>query len=214
VSCATHHASSPAWTAMLALSAACTAYVYTGDVGAVFIQGSAYGSERRAALRPPVWMYGLLPVLYAIVTSMAAGGVLLVACRRWWAAPIAAIGGLATFQFGRACHALARRWLVIVPAGFVVHDPYALADTAMMPRLMVRSIAPALVGTDALDLTAGASGLALQVDLAEPQPFVLAGRPGHPGGRPQVAQSILIRPTRPGRFLAMARAARLPVRTG
>ena len=66
---------------------------------------------------------------------------------------------------GRRCrppigHTLARRWLVFVPTGVVVHDPLALAEPVLLRRADVRSFGPAPADATALDLTRGALGLA------------------------------------------------------
>ena len=60
-------------------------------------------------------------------------GPMLIAARSWVAGAvltIAAIAGLVLL--GPRWHRLARRWLVFVPAGVVLHDPVVLADTVSL----------------------------------------------------------------------------------
>jgi hypothetical protein len=105
-------------------------------------------------------------------------------------------------------HTLARRWLVFVPNGVVVHDPLTLVDPVLLRRVTVRSCGPATADTDAHDLTGGASGLALEVRLTEPVSLLpLAPRQG-PTELASVT-ALLVTPGRPGRVLDEARRRRL-----
>ncbi len=105
-------------------------------------------------------------------------------------------------------HTLARRWLVFVPNGVVVHDPLALAEPVLLARATVRGIGPAPADTRALDLTAGASGLALEVRLAEPVAVVPVA-PGRHTAEVVRTDALLVTPSRPGRVLDEARRRRL-----
>ena len=110
----------------------------------------------------------------------------------------------------RALHGLARRWIVFVPAGLVLHDPLSVADPVLFRRQVVESVGPAPAGSDALDLTQGAPGLALELGLREKVPMVLV-RPGRGGDQAGASARLLFTPTRPGRVLREAAARRLPV---
>ncbi len=92
--------------------------------------------------------------------SGCSGGVLLAA------------SAVATPAAVRALHGLARRWLVFVPAGVVVHDLQTLGEAVLFPRTSVAALAVAEGDPPAgvLDLTRGTVGLALQLDLREPLP--------------------------------------------
>jgi hypothetical protein len=199
---------------LLTVAVGCSALVLSAEVGRVYVQGSAYGDETRTTLRPPVWVPVVVPVLWGLVMGtmvVAVAG----ADERWW--PLAALSLVFALALGallaRATHQLSRRWLVLVPAGLVVHDPLILADSVMLPRLSIGSVHAALVGTTAIDCTGGTAGLPLEIELLASQPLAFAGRPGHPGARAEVVDALLVAPTRPGRFLQAALDHRLPVGT-
>ncbi len=86
---------------------------------------------------------------------------LLLAGGRWVVGGIVAVVGcFAAAVAGRALHGLARRWLVVVPAGLVIHDPLLAWPTrccSSVRRSLALGPAPA-EADDALDLTSGASG--------------------------------------------------------
>ena len=79
---------------------------------------------------------------------------------------------------GRSLHGLARRWLVFVPSGLVVHDPVARPESVMAPRPLIVGLEPAREGADGVDLTVGAPGLVLElVDVgADPGDGAPSGR--------------------------------------
>ena len=109
----------------------------------------------------------------------------------------------------RSLHGLARRWLVLVPSGVVVHDPVARPESVMVPRPAVTRVGPAVEGDDAVDLTLGAPGLALVVETREPVP-VTVRRPGR-DLETETATRVVFTPLRPAAVLAEAEARRLPV---
>ncbi|HKH04438.1 MAG TPA: hypothetical protein VKA65_04695 [Acidimicrobiales bacterium] len=174
-----------------------------------FVDGSSYGEERRLPLRVPgVLALGPIPVVWALVVAGIVTGPLLLAARQWVAGAVAlVVGALAAWWGVRVLHTLARRWVVFVPAGLVVHDPLALVEPVLLRRGVVTALGPAPADTRALDLTRGALGLALEVRLAEPVPLlVLRGR-----GRSETVTTgaMLITPSRPGALLTEARDRRL-----
>jgi hypothetical protein len=192
----------------LGTAAAVTVLVLSAVVGDLFVNGSSYGEERRLPLRPPApLLLGPIPLAWAACVAGAVTGPLLLAAGQWVVGAVVTLAGAAaTVGAARALHGLARRWLVLVPAGLVVHDPLTLAEPALCTRRLVRRLGPAPAGTDATDLTAGALGLALQVDLAEPLPATRT-RPAET----LELTSFLVAPSRPGEVLRAARARRLPV---
>jgi hypothetical protein len=175
-----------------------------------FVAGSSYGNERRMPLRVPgPLLAGPLVLIWVAAAAGVAVGPLLLAARQWIAGGAALAVGLpvAVVAF-RSLHTLARRWLVFVPKGVVVHDPLALAEPVLLRRSDVRSFGPAPADTAALDLTRGALGLALEVTLAPPVSVVLAG--GRQGvSEATTAAALLVAPSRPGAVLAEARHRRL-----
>ena len=185
--------------------------------GAVFVNGSAYGDERRLPLKPPAaLLLGPLELAWAVCVAGAVTGPILLAARSWVFGAIAlAIGWPAAWFAARALHGLSDRWIVFVPAGFVVHDLMALTDPLLLPRRLVRRVGPALADTRAPDFTLGATGLALQVDVSEPIEVTPVPRRTRPGQRPKPQpariDSLLFSPTRPGAVLREAARRRLPV---
>jgi hypothetical protein len=196
----------------LGVAAAATVLVLAPTTGAVFVDGSSYGDERRLPLRPPAaLLLGPVELAWAVAVAGVAAGPLLLAAEQWAAGGAALAVGLPAAWFAaRSLHGLARRWVVFVPAGLVVHDPLTLLDPVLLHRRLVRTIAPAPPGHPGLDLTAGAAGLHLVVDLAEAVPVTLQ-RPGKRLGEPATATAVRIAPTRPGAVLDEAARRRLPV---
>jgi hypothetical protein len=179
--------------------------------GEAFVDGSSYGDERRMPLRVPgPLLAGPLVLLWAVAATGLAAGPLLLATKRWTlGAPALAVGLPAAWFAVRGLHTLARRWLVFVPNGVVVHDPLALAEPVLLRRVDVRSFGPAPADTSARDLTRGALGLAVEITVEPPVSLVVAG-----GGRAAVheattAGALLVTPTRPGAVLAEARRRRI-----
>lgn len=200
----------PAVAAVL-LSAVAVVVVLAPAVTDAFVNGSAYGPETRFALRTPTAiLVGPAVLVWAIVVAGVVTGPLLLAAEQWIAGAVALAIGLPAAALGaRSLHQLARRWLVFVPAGVVVHDPTAVASQ-LIPRTAVASIGPALAGTDAHDLTGGAAGLALEVQLVDPVTFEAPKGKKHPP-EPVEADRFLVAPSRPGAVLKEARARRFAV---
>ena len=193
---------------LLALAAAVLAatLAFLPETGVAFVNGPAYPNERRFPLRVPgPLLLGPLYLAWAVtVGAPVAAALLLAAGAIVPGAVAAAVAAGAGWFLGRALHGLARRWVVFVPAGLVVHDPMTLVDPVLFPKLKIASIDVAEVGTPALDLTQGAPGLAVELRLREAAGLVLT-KPGERVGPTVDADRILVTPTRPGRVLAEAR---------
>ncbi len=107
---------------------------------------------------------------------------------------------------------MAKRWLVLVPAGLVVHDPIVLADTVMVKSNQLKSI-----GTFDIDPVFGcpldqARGYAVEVLTSETVSTVVAFTPQEPNGKAIHMTGFLVAPTRPGEALRRASDRGLPVR--
>lgn len=199
----------------LAAAAVAVVAVLHPAFGDAVTDASSYGAERRFLLRAPG------PVLLTLVAPMwlltcagAAAGPLLLADRRWPAGAAATlIGWPAALLAGRALHRLARRWLVFVPAGLVVHDHLTLAQPVLLTRSEIASVGPAPAGAaDAADLTAAALGLALEVRLTGPAELpVVAGRHRE---KARAVNALLVSPSLPARVLAAAADRGIPVTDG
>ena len=197
--------------ALVAVIAA-TGLAFSVPVGMAFVNGPAYADERRFPLRPPgAVLLGPVELAWGLAVGAPATTALLLAAGRWVPGVLAGVVGLPLAAvLARALHGLARRWIVFVPAGLVLHDPLSVADPVLFRRQVVESVGPAPAGSDALDLTQGAPGLALELGLREKVPMVLV-RPGRGGDQAGASARLLFTPTRPGRVLREAAARRLPV---
>lgn len=183
-----------------------------GDTGEAFAQASAYGDEQRFPLRPPVGLLVPVAVTWLAWAAAATAGTVLLAASRWWFGGILIVVAVAAaWPLGRRYHRLSRRWLVVVPAGVVVHDHVVLAETLLVQRGALAVIGLALAGTESADLTGPASGHAVEVSVRDTIKVALSASPAHPDGRGIHARSFLIAPSRPGRALAAANARGLPV---
>jgi hypothetical protein len=207
---------SPDWEDGIAVAttALAAAIALSASTGERFVNGSAYGAERRMPLRAPgLVVLGLVEAVWIAVVVGATAGPLLLASERWIAGTLATlVGWPLAVMATRSLHRLAQRWFVFVPAGVVLVDPLALADSLSVPRAAIGSIGPAPADTTAHDLTIGALGLALEVDLATAQAMrPLDGASNGPAADLSV-DKILFTPTRPGALLREARTRGLPVR--
>lgn len=192
----------------VALATAVAVLALTAEVGRAFVQGSAYGDERRHLLRPPgTLVLGPLELLWLVLVAGVAAGPLLLGARQWVAgAVLTAVGLPLAWVLVRRFHRLSRRWVVFVPAGVVVHDSLALAESVMLRTAEVREMTRALADTEAFDLTAGALGPAVEVRLMGSATLVLPGSLQQRQGRSVHASAFLVSPTRPGQLLADAAA--------
>jgi hypothetical protein len=195
----------------LALSALPAVVAFLPETGRWLVNGTAYGDERRHVLRlPAALLAGPVELAGLLVPVALLTGPLLVAARAWVPGAIATALGLPlAFVLVRALHALTMRWLVMVPAGMVVKDHLVLAEPFLFRRTDVASLAPAPADTDAVDLTAGAFGLALELRLRAPVEVVRVV--GRNRTETAVVEALLVTPTRPGAVLADAGTRRLPV---
>jgi hypothetical protein len=177
--------------------------------GEAFVDGSSYGDERRLPLRVPgPLIAGPLEAVWALVLAGAVTGPLLLAARQWLPGVVALAAGAVAVWWGvRVLHGLSRRWVVFVPAGLVVHDPLALVDPVLVTRASLRHLGPAPADTDAVDLTRGALGLALELRFAAPVTLLVVRGAG--ASKSVAAQAVLVTPTRPGAVLTEARTRHL-----
>ncbi len=207
-----------------------TAVALLPTVGDLMVNGSAYGSERRMALRTPAVAYlGPIPLAWLVFFIGLTGWAVIFTASHPVAGIVAAVvGAIAVWLSARLLYQLARRWIVFVPAGFVVHDPFQLAEPVLLPRSSISRLGPAEVDVDVdvevevdvdvdvdatsgtgsedhperLDLSAGSLGLALEVETHEPMSFgVLRNR------NIEVTNSskVVFSPSLPGALLSEAR---------
>ena len=199
-------------TVCLGIAFVTCALVASGELGEHFAQASAYGDERRFVLRPPVPFLVPAVVTWFVLCTCAVIAPLALAARAWAVGlPLAAATLALAWFLGRRFHRLSRRWLVLVPAGVVIHDHLVLAETVMFRRGAVDSIGLALADTEAADLTGPAAGHAVQIVLRDVETVVLAPTRNKPGGTALQVGAVLIAPSRPGRVLTEAAARGLVV---
>ncbi len=185
---------------------------YSGELGRVFVQASAYGDEDRYLLRPPAAYAAMASLTWLLWATCVVAGPLLLASRSWVVGvPVTALVVVGAAWGWPRWHRLARRWFVVVPVGLVVHDHLVLAETLMLRRQEIARVRLAPADTDAADLTGPATGHAVEISTLEPVTAIFAATPSQPRGRAIHLTSCLVSPTRPGRALLAAGARRLAV---
>lgn len=203
-------------------SAAVAALALAGGAGAAVValhpatadrcvDGASYGPERRVALRVPLpLLVAPLPLAWAAVVFGLSVGPLLLAARQWIVGGAATVFGAALAALAvRSVHGLSQRFIVLVPAGFVLHDRAALLDPVLFSRHALSYIGVAEADTDATDLTLKATGLVVEVRLVQPLEVPL--RTGRNDSTMTTVNAVLFSPLRPGRLLSLAAEHNLPV---
>ena len=201
---ATAYSGEPAGWVALAAGLIGTIVVLQPAYAEAQVDAASYGDERRFLLRPPapVLVTLVVPMWAVAVAGMAAGPVLL-ADRGWGAGIVAAGVGLpAAALAAHTLYRLARRWLVFVPNGLVVHDHLAVAEPLPLGRRGIGSIGPARTDTAATDLTAQALGMALELRLSNP--VTAAVMTGRSRSEQRSLTAMLVSPSRPAAVLATA----------
>lgn len=189
-----------------------TLLVLSAEFAEAMVQASAYGDERRFPLRTPAALLPPIGLSWAVWAAALLGGVAALAHRSWVAGvALVALALLLGWFLAPRFHRFSRRWLVIVPAGVVVHDHVVLGETLMVQRTNVQLARLALAGTEAADLTGPAGGHALDIAVKEMVLAVFPSSRREPKGRAIHLQSFLVAPARPGRALAAIAEHRLPV---
>lgn len=156
-------------------SLAAMVIIWSALFGDVMVQGSAYGEETRFTLRTPVPYWAPSVVAWALLSGGLVGGTIFIAAENYVVgAPVFLIGVLLTPTVPRRLHRLSRRWLVIVPAGIVLHDHLVLAETQMSMRSKVLSITKVNESGETADFTGGILGPRIAVHLKEADKVVLS----------------------------------------
>ena len=190
---------------------ACVA-IFTADCGRAFVQASSYGDEERLPLRFPVAAGSAAIVMWVIWAPALLLGPIFIASGNLIVGGILTLLAIAgVILLVPKWHRLSRRWLVLVPAGLVVHDPVVLADTLMVRTDQLAGMRLATADTKAADLTGPASGFAIEVQASETVTAVFAFTPQEPNGRAIHMTGFLISPSRPGEALRTAAGRGIPV---
>ena len=139
------------------------------------VQGGAYGDETRFALRTPLPYVVPAVIAWVIYTASLVGGSLLLAAKQYvFGAVLVAIGVFLSRSIPQRLHRLARRWLVLVPVGIVVHDHLVLHETIMAPSAKIMSVVRTSDVGEAADLTGGTFGDRLTITLTEADKVVMS----------------------------------------
>jgi hypothetical protein len=187
-----------------AVSVAVLLLSFSAEIGGIYVQASAYGDEKRFALRPPVVLIApiLLSALVAELSIIAFP--LLVAARNWSVAAISLAGLYVSARYLLPrIHLLSRRWLVFVPAGVVVHDEVVLSINLMIKKQDLVQIQLARDNSAAADLSALTWGVPLEFSFNKPLDVALLSIGAkHLNSVSAIhATSIIIAPSRPGAVL-------------
>ena len=142
--------------------------IYTSDFGMIQVQAGAYGNERRFLLRIPVSLvlptlltWVVLSALFVITDNLFESGL-------WLGGSVVALfAAAAMWKFVPQLHRLTMRWLVRVPAGWVIHDGVLLAENLLMRTHNVGSMQLAPATTEAVDLSGITHGIPLEISLRE-----------------------------------------------
>jgi hypothetical protein len=201
--------------AALAGTAVAAWLAFTPAVGHRFVNGAAYGEERRYPLRvPPALLLGPVPLAVALIAAGALAGPLLLADGRYVAGVAALIVAVPLVRAAaRSVYALSQRWAVLVPAGIVLKDPLTLVDPVLFPRDRIASLRPLpfpnAPAEDILDLRLGAAAGSLVLELSDDaQLFRTRGRLR--GGEAVKARRLAFSPRQPEVLLAEAATRKKP----
>jgi len=187
-----------------ALGVAMVMLAFNARLGNMFVQASAYGDEKRFLLRPPVALIAPTVLASTILMSAIISAPMLFAAESFKAAAVATlIAAISVWFFPRRIHQLSRRWFVLVPAGFVVHDETLLGTNLMIRKQDLISVNFAKHDTQSADLTALTWGVPLDLEFKEPLDVSLSALSArHLKASSAIhAKSILIAPSRPGAVL-------------
>lgn len=180
-------------------------------VGEWYLNGAAYGDERRMGLRCPAPIAMATPILWVFGLPAVVVGVALVADGSVPAGLlVAALGAVVTVWGFIVWLRAANRFVVFVPTGVTVVDELTLEDSVLTSKARLRSIGPAVDGTRSFDTTAGAAGLQVDIGFLVPTPITVRNYRTKVSETIEVA-GLRIAPSRPGAVLAEAAGRKLPI---
>jgi hypothetical protein len=201
--------------ALLAIATTCiaTLLVLSIPVRAAAGNALAYGDEHRFPLRTPTpLLLGPIPVAIILVAGGVAAGPLLLANGQYVPGVLLLVAGYPiAYVVARALHALARRWLVVVPAGLALADPLTLVDAVLIRRehiTAMRRTESTRLPTGAVDLRLGTlrGGIAIECGT----PVAITRRRGRSGGEIMEADVLVVAVSQPDAAIAQAGARRIP----
>ena len=142
--------------------------IYMSDYGSIHVQAGAYGDERRYLLRVPAPIVMPLVLGWGVMAVVVCITPLMLASERYVLGGVGVVLSVGLlWQLPVRLHRLSRRWLVKVPAGWVVHDDVVLSENLLIKTHDVVSMSLALEGSEAIDLTGMTRGVPIEVQLRE-----------------------------------------------
>lgn len=200
--------------ALLALGTAFIAAVFalSAPINEAAGNALAYGDEVRVPLRIPTpLLLGPIPLGLLLVGACIATGPIALADGRIPLGIVALVVGLPIAVAGvRSLHMLAKRWLVVVPAGLTLVDPLTLLDPVLIRRQQIAALhrAPgAVTGTRVLDLRLGTLPGSIEIECATA--ILFARRKGRIGADMLEREAVRIAVVRADALLAFAATRRL-----
>ena len=153
--------------------------IFLPAFGLLHVQASAYGDEKRLMLRVPAAQIAPIAVSYTVMVSFPVAILFALGAKVWWLAALCLVPTVLIFRVvPKRLHRFSRRWLVVVPAGVVVHDELLLAETFMVRTTAVTRVELSATSGEALNLTGDIAGvrrhMVLIVQLREAEKLALS----------------------------------------
>ena len=153
--------------------------IFLPAFGLLHVQASAYGDEKRLLLRVPAAQIAPIAMSYVVMVAFAVATFFAVSAEVWWLAALCLVPTVLIFRgVPKRLHRFSRRWLVVVPAGVVVHDELLLAETFMVRTTAVTRVELSATSGEALNLTGDVAGvrrhMVLIVQLREAEKLALS----------------------------------------
>ena len=188
----------------LTVSAVAASVAISASLGDRFSDGASYGDERRFLLRAPgpvLLLFGPLAWLTSLA-GLTLGPILLLN-RNFLFGTLVTLGGLPLSGIAsNAIYQLGKRWVVLVPAGILLHDHLSVGDPTLIPRNQIADFSPAKAKTDALDLSQNSFGLSLEIQCVTPLSMMLKKGNRKTVNESSAVESFMINPARPNIVLA------------
>lgn len=140
--------------------------IFLPTFGSLHVQASAYGDEKRLLLRVPAAQVAPIVVSYVVMVAFPVATLFAVGGEVWWLAALCLVPSVFLFRVVvKSLHRFSRRWLVVVPAGVVVHDELLLAETFMVRTSSVTRVELSATSGEALNLSGDVAGVRRQMML-------------------------------------------------
>ena len=190
----------------LTVSAVATSVAISAPLGDRFSDGASYGDERRFLLRAPgpvLLLFGPLAWL-TFLAGLTLGPLLLLNKNFLLGAVVTLCGFPLSAIAANAIYRLGKRWVVLVPAGVLLHDYLSVGDPTLIPRNQIADFSPAKAKTDALDLSQNSFGLSLEIRCFTPLSMMLKKGTRKIINESSTVENFMINPARPNAVLAEA----------